>query len=63
MDGDGDERVHGDRREDLPQEEEADRRVDDEGTDDQVVHVKPFADLRRLEFVQILTRRQDDNRR
>jgi rod shape-determining protein MreC len=38
-------------------------RVDDEGTDDQVVHVKPFADMRRLEFVQVLTRRQDANRR
>ena len=38
-------------------------RVDDEGTDDQVVHVKPFADMRKLEFVQVLTRRQDDNRR
>ena len=38
-------------------------RVDDEGTDDQVVHVKPFADMRRLEFVQVLTKRQDANRR
>ena len=38
-------------------------RVEDEGTDDQVVHVKPYADMRKLEFVQVLTRRQDANRR
>jgi rod shape-determining protein MreC len=31
-------------------------RVDDQGTDDQLVHVRPFADVRRLEFVQVLTR-------
>ena len=31
-------------------------RVDDPGTDAQLVHVRPFADLRRLEFVQVLTR-------
>ena len=36
--------------------------VDDPGTDDQLVHVKLFADLRRMEFVQVLTRRQDGNR-
>jgi rod shape-determining protein MreC len=31
-------------------------RVDDPATDDQKVHVRPFADLRRLDFVQVLTR-------
>jgi rod shape-determining protein MreC len=31
-------------------------RVDDPGTDDQAVHVRPFADMRRLDFVQVLTR-------
>jgi rod shape-determining protein MreC len=31
-------------------------RVEDAGTDTQVVHVRPFADMRRLEFVQVLTK-------
>ena len=31
-------------------------RIDNEGIDTQEVHLKPFADLRRLDFVQILTR-------
>jgi rod shape-determining protein MreC len=31
-------------------------RVDDPGTDDQEVHVRPFADMRHLDFVQVLTR-------
>ena len=31
-------------------------RVDDPGTDDQEIHVRPFADMRRLDFVQVLTR-------
>ena len=31
-------------------------RIDDEGTDTQEVHLRPFADMRRLDFVQILTR-------
>lgn len=31
-------------------------RVDDAGTDSQVVHIRPFAQMRRLEFVQVLTR-------
>ncbi len=31
-------------------------RVDEPGTDDQEVHLRPFADMRRLEFVQVLTR-------
>lgn len=38
-------------------------RVEDAQTDDQVVHVKPYADTRRVEFVQVLTRVQDGNRR
>ena len=33
-------------------------RVDDPGTDDQEVHLRPFADLRRLEFVQVLTKQR-----
>lgn len=37
-------------------------RVDDAGTDTQQVHVKPYADLQRLEFVQVLTARQNGNR-
>jgi rod shape-determining protein MreC len=31
-------------------------RIDNEGTDTQEIHVKPFADMRSLDFVQILTR-------
>jgi rod shape-determining protein MreC len=37
-------------------------RVDDAGTDTQQVYVKPFADLRRLEFVQVLTAQPNGNR-
>jgi rod shape-determining protein MreC len=37
-------------------------RVEDAGTDSQQVHVRPFADLRRLEFVQVLTARPNGNR-
>jgi len=37
-------------------------RVDDPGTDSQKVHIRPFADLHRLEFVQILTSRANGNR-
>jgi rod shape-determining protein MreC len=37
-------------------------RVDNPGTDDQLVHVRPFADMRRLEFVQVLTRAPNGNR-
>jgi len=37
-------------------------RVDDAGTDSQEGHVKPYADLQRLEFVQVLTRRVNGNR-
>jgi rod shape-determining protein MreC len=33
-------------------------RVDDPGTDDQEVHLRPFSDMRRIEFVQVLTRPQ-----
>jgi rod shape-determining protein MreC len=31
-------------------------RVDDPATDDQLVHIRPFANMRRLDFVQVLTR-------
>jgi rod shape-determining protein MreC len=31
-------------------------RIDNPGTDDQQVHLKPFADLRRLELLQVLTK-------
>jgi len=37
-------------------------RVDDAGTDSQEGHIRPYADLRRLEFVQVLTRRVNGNR-
>jgi rod shape-determining protein MreC len=37
-------------------------RVDDAGTDAQEGHLKPYADLQRLEFVQVLTRRVNGNR-
>jgi cell shape-determining protein MreC len=37
-------------------------RVDDPGTDAQQPHLRPYADLRRLEHVQILTRRVNGNR-
>jgi rod shape-determining protein MreC len=33
-------------------------RIDNEGTDTQEIHVKPDADVRSLDFVQILTRPQ-----
>jgi rod shape-determining protein MreC len=33
-------------------------RIDNEGTDTQEIHLRPFADLRSLDFVQILTRPQ-----
>jgi len=37
-------------------------RVDDAGTDSQEGHLTPFADLQRLEFVQVLTKRVNGNR-
>ncbi len=36
--------------------------VEDAGTDSQQVHMRPFADLRRLEFVQVLTATPNGNR-
>jgi rod shape-determining protein MreC len=36
--------------------------IDEPETDAQEVHVKPFVDLRRIEFVQVLTRKVDGNR-
>lgn len=38
-------------------------RVDDAGSDDPQIHVKPFADLHHPEFVQVLTKSIDGNRR
>ena len=32
------------------------KRIDNEGTDTQEIHVRPYADVRNLDFVQILTR-------
>jgi rod shape-determining protein MreC len=37
-------------------------RVDDPGSDTQTIHVRPFADVRRLEFVQVLTHKVNGNR-
>jgi rod shape-determining protein MreC len=37
-------------------------RVDDPGSDTQTIHVHPFADVRGLEFVQVLTRQVNGNR-
>ena len=37
-------------------------RVDEQGTDAQEVHLKPYVDLRRVEFVQVLTKRVNGNR-
>jgi cell shape-determining protein MreC len=31
-------------------------RIDNEGTDTQEIHLRPFADMRSLDFVQILTK-------
>jgi rod shape-determining protein MreC len=38
-------------------------RVDEQGTDAQEVHLRPYVNLRRVEFVQVMTRRVDGNRR
>lgn len=37
-------------------------RIEEAGTDSPEIHVRPFADLRRLEFVQVLTARPNGNR-
>ena len=37
-------------------------RVDDAGSDNPQIHVRPFADLRHVEFVQVLTRAINGNR-
>ena len=34
------------------------KRIDNQDTDTQEVHVRPYADMRSLDFVQILTRPQ-----
>jgi rod shape-determining protein MreC len=36
--------------------------VQDSGTDDQKVHVRPLVNMRRIQFVQVLTRRVNDNK-
>jgi rod shape-determining protein MreC len=38
-------------------------RIDELGTDSQVVRVRPFVNMKRVEFVQVLTRKVDGNRR
>jgi rod shape-determining protein MreC len=37
-------------------------RIDDQGSEAQEVHLKPFVDLRHVEFVQVLTKRVNGNR-
>jgi rod shape-determining protein MreC len=37
-------------------------KVDEPGTDAQVVHVRPYVDVRRLDYVQVLTKKVDGNR-
>ena len=37
-------------------------RVDEPGTDAQEVHLKPYVDLQRIEFVQVLTKKANGNR-
>ena len=37
-------------------------RVDDQGTADQTPHLRPFVDLRRVVWVQVLTKKVDHNR-
>jgi rod shape-determining protein MreC len=37
-------------------------RIDEAGTEQQEVHLKPFVDLRHVEFVQVLTKKVDHNR-
>jgi rod shape-determining protein MreC len=37
--------------------------IDDPGTDSQVVHVRPFVNMKRVEYVQVLTRKIDGNRK
>ena len=37
--------------------------IDEPGTDSQVVHVRPFVNMKRVEYVQVLTRKIDGNRK
>jgi rod shape-determining protein MreC len=37
-------------------------RVDDPGTSDQEPHLRPFVNLRKVQYVQVLTRQANDNR-
>jgi rod shape-determining protein MreC len=36
--------------------------VQDPGTDDQKVHVRPLVNMRQIQFVQVLTHRVNDNK-
>jgi rod shape-determining protein MreC len=36
--------------------------VQDAGTDDQKVHVRPLVNVRRIQFVQVLSKRVNDNK-
>jgi hypothetical protein len=36
--------------------------VQDAGTDDQKVHVRPLVNMRRIQFVQVLSHRVNDNK-
>lgn len=38
-------------------------KIDEPQTDSQVVHVRPFVNMKRIEFVQVLTNKVDGNRR
>ena len=37
--------------------------VDEPGTDSQIVHVRPFVNMKRIEFVQVLSKKVDGNRK
>ena len=37
-------------------------RIDNPGLESQEVHLRPFVDLRKVQFVQVLTKRVNDNR-
>ena len=38
-------------------------KIDEPQTDSQVVHVRPFVNMKRIEFVQVLSKKLKDNRR
>jgi rod shape-determining protein MreC len=37
--------------------------IDEPDTDSQIVHVRPFVNMKRIEFVQVLSKKLNDNRR